>query len=430
MKRFARIVAGCLASLALAAPAWAQSPAPAGVGVIDVSSSNAPVTGMQLFVPAGLDRQPRDRSGLAAVVAQALVRTPVHGVPLADAIAQAGGSVTYAVDGQETHFYLEATPSHFAEVASLFASALAQPAFDRASISSAAAHAADRAAQNNGDGLTVGVAMFRSVYLARTNARLSTWGNAATLAQITPLDAADFFRANYVARGAIIVGVGNPSPGLREGEQAITRELPDRRPSPVVVSRQLPVKARSRELITHRDVPAPWVVLGYDAPSPGAPDFAAALVLESLIGQAVGRGLAPPLVATPSEGERPVGSIYLFDTVPSAVVIYANGAGGDPTLAVRTVATVVQTLTASPLSEADLSLAKAQATGDFLMQQAALSDRSWLAGNFAREGVGDDYSSKVLTAIAAVSPVRLRAAAKRYFSHYVTSIVLPREGRS
>ncbi len=428
MRTLLRVLAVGFAGLAAMLPAFAAA-APAGVPrVIEVVSTSAPVTGMQLFVPAGLDRQPRNRSGLAAVVAQALVQTPVDGTSLTLAIARAGGSVTYTVDGQETHFYLEATPSRFAEVASLFARALARPDFGPAAVKNAAAFVMQRASEASGDGLSVGAAMFRSIYLAKTNAGLPTWGSAATIAQIAPVDAADFFRENYVARGSIIVGAGAAVPGLSEGERAVAAVLPDRHAAEIVASGQLPVKARSRELVTHRDVPAAWIVLGYDAPAPGSPDFAPVLVLESLIGQAVGRGLAPPLVSTPTDAEMPVGSLYLFDTVPSAVIVYANGAGGDPTLAVRTVATVIDTLVAAPLTQAELALAKAQATGNMLFEEATIADRSWLTGNFAREGAGDDYPARVLPAIAAVTPAQLRSAAKRYFTHYTTSIVLPREG--
>lgn len=429
MRVLLRVLAAGVAWLALALPAFAAAPAPAAAPrIIDITAARAPVTGMQLFVPAGLDRQPRNRSGLAAVVAQALIETPVNGLALTLAAARAGGSVTYTVDGQETHFYLEAAPSRFAEVASLFALALAHPDFDAAAIKAASAYVTQRAAAANGDGLAVGAAMFRSVYLAKTNAGLPTWGNGATITQISPADAADFFRENYVARGSIIVGAGTAAPGLSEGERAVAAALPDRDASDVVSSGQLPVTARSRELVTHRDVPAAWIVLGYDAPAPGSPDFAPVLVLESLIGQAVGRGLAPPLVSTPTDAEMPVGSLYLFDTVPSAVIVYANGAGGDPTLAVRTVATVIDTLVGAPLTQAELTLAKAQATGGLLFEEATIADRSWLTGNFAREGAGDDYAARLLRQIAAVTPVQLRNAAKRYFTHYTTSVVLPREG--
>ncbi|TAM75858.1 insulinase family protein [bacterium] len=430
MRMLLRALSVAVASLALMLPAFAAAPVPAATPrIIEIASASAPVTGMQLFVPAGLDRQPRNRSGLAAVVAQALIETPVNGLALALAVARAGGSITYTVDGQETHFYLEAAPSHFAEAASLFALALTHPDFGPVAIESAAAYVTQRASASNGDGLSVGAAMFRSIYLAKTNAGLPTWGSVATIAQISPADAADFFRENYVARGSIIVGAGAAAPGLSEGERMVAAVLPDRDAAEIVGSGRLPVKARSRELVTHRDLPAAWIVLGYDAPAPGSRDFAPVLVLESLIGQAVGRGLAPPLVSTPTDAEMPVGSLYLFDTVPSAVIVYANGAGGDPTLAVRTVATVIDTLVAAPLTQAELALAKAQATGNMLFEEATIADRSWLTGNFAREGAGDDYAARVLPAIAAVTPAQLRTAAKRYFTHYTTSIVLPREGR-
>ncbi|TAM61026.1 insulinase family protein [bacterium] len=430
MKAWLLAVALAAAGLLPAPPADAAAAlAVAAPRIIDLTSESAPVTAMQVFVPAGLDRQPRNRSGLAAVVAQALLETPVHGTPLELAAALSGGSITYTVEGQETHFYLEAAPSNFAAVAVLFASALTHPDFGAPALERAAAYVTQRALAASRDGLGVGAQMVRSVYLAKTSAALPAWGSAPAIAQITPVDAADFFRENYVAGGAIIVGAGAAAPGLQEAERTVAAALPDRHAGWVVVSSQLPVKASSREIVTHRDIAATWIVLGYDAPAPGAPDFAPVFVLESLIGHAVGRGLAPPLVPTPTAAEMPVGSLYFYDTVPSAVIVYANGAGGDPALAVRTVASVVDTLAAGPLTQVELGLAKAQARGNLLFESATLADRSWLAGNFAREGAGADYEERLLAAISRVTPAQLQAAAKRYFTRYTTAVVLPRGAR-
>ena len=63
--------------------------------LIAESDADAEISGVQIFIAAGLDREPANANGVAALVAECITRTAVDGVPLRDAIAAQGGALTY-----------------------------------------------------------------------------------------------------------------------------------------------------------------------------------------------------------------------------------------------------------------------------------------------------------------------------------------------
>ena len=72
----------------------------AGTTVLQQLDSAASLAGVTLVVRAGLDRQTMKQNGVAALVAETIMKTPVGtpAMPLEDAVAARGGSVRFTVD--------------------------------------------------------------------------------------------------------------------------------------------------------------------------------------------------------------------------------------------------------------------------------------------------------------------------------------------
>ncbi|MBV8530781.1 MAG: hypothetical protein JO104_05645, partial [Candidatus Eremiobacteraeota bacterium] len=82
--------------IALALPSAAPSTTVELIGgttVVRQPDPTASLVGVAFVVRAGLDRQTMKQNGLAALVAETIVRTPVGTLPLQEAIAARGGSV-------------------------------------------------------------------------------------------------------------------------------------------------------------------------------------------------------------------------------------------------------------------------------------------------------------------------------------------------
>jgi predicted Zn-dependent peptidase len=183
-----------------------------------------------------------------------------------------------------------------------------------------------------------------------------------------------------------------------------------------------PLTDATRRIITHRDIGAPWLVLGFAAPSPGDPDFGPMLVIEALLSGVFERNSATTLPAV----ERSIGALYLYDDAPSSMVVFVNGTEIEPTNALRELLAVMDSLSGQALRDDVLARYKASAMGTFVTDAISLDDRSWVIGNFVAQGVGPDYSNAVLDALAATTSDDVQRVAKKYLDKYTVAIVLPR----
>jgi len=385
------------------------------------SDADSAISGVQIFVAAGLDRESASNNGIAALVAECVIRTPVNGMPLRDAIAAAGGSLTYTVDGRSVHYYLEARSEHLAALVDPVAQALANPDFSVPTIAAGRASLIARQTEFESNPLSVGIQMFRRSYYA-TGAGQPALGNSATLAQLSSRDLGAFYRANYKRRAVLSSVVGSVTPELSDGLKRLAGGLADGPVAPVQ-ERARPIPASAPRIVAHRDVSAPWVVVGFAAPAPSSRDFGAMLVLETLLSGAFERNSTTTLGFL----ERSIGAFYLYDSTPASLVVYVNGSQVDPSLALRELLLVSRSLSQRPLGADTLRHFKAAAQGQFLADSVNLSDRAYLLGAFSSQGLGDDSINSALDALQRTTAADVQRVAKAYLQRYIVALVLPRQ---
>jgi len=389
--------------------------------------ADAALGGVQVFVSAGLDREAVNANGIAALVAESLVHTPVavpNGatVPVRDAIAAQGGNLTFTVDGRSVHFYIETRAERLSVAVALFAKALAAPDFSPATLAAARASLSARIAETEGSALSVGIGMFRRSYYT-SGAGNPPLGNPSTLAILGGADAAAFFAAHYKRGGLTTSAVGAPSPGLGEALTLLARSVPEGTVEPVI-SKTKAIPVQPPRIVAHRDIGAPWVVVGFAAPAPGSKDFGAMLVLEKLLAEAFERNSATTLGFI----EKSVGAFYLYDAAPASLVVYVNGTQGDPTTSLRELLVVAKSLSVKPLAAEPLRHFKIAAEGQFVTDSVTLSDRSYLLGTFSAQGLGADSINAALDALARTTSADVQRVAKAYLQRYIVALVLPRTG--
>ncbi len=437
--KFALALAAALASTGIAATSAAvPSPPPrypqafaTDLGVtklIGETDSDAPVSGVQIFVAAGLDREAANNNGVASLVAESILRTPVSAtgkaadaLPVRDLIEASGGSITYTVDGRSVHYYLEGRSENLATLVALFGKAVAAPDFSPATLAEARKSLLARVGEFEGNALSVGIQMFRRSYYA-TGAGAPAMGTSATLAALSSADVAAFYRANYKRAAISSSAVGRLAPQLGDALKALALGLPDG-PVSAVSERARTIPGQAPRIIAHRDVSAPWVIVGFAAPAPNSRDFGAMLVLESLLSDAFERSSATTLGFI----EKSVGAFYLYDSTPASLVVYVNGTQVDPTIALRELLVVSRSLSLKPLGAAALRHFKTAAEGQFLTDSVDLSDRAYLLGTFASQGLGSDSINAALQALESTTPADVQRVAKTYLQRYIVALVLPRQ---
>lgn len=387
-----------------------------------------PLVGMDLFVRAGLDRQTTAQNGLAALTAQTILQTRVGNpaLPLTDALAAHGGTITYAMDGHAVRFYVEGLRAEFASsILPLFAAALKQTDFSPANVAAARAELDRKIAEDEKIPLSVGMRMLNNAFYTDSNAGMPQYGLPATLAGFTPSDVRAFHDAYYRRGGAVISADGGLDAVSAGDFSALLAALAPGRTSAVPV-RMARLKGSQHRLLTHRDVSVPWLVAQFRAPSIGSPDFGAMLVLTSFVERTAAEVAENPTVTTRPFADRAVGTLYNFDEKPASLILYINGGFGDPSRPFNTALSVIQIFAHSKLA-GDIGGMKSIAAGSYVDGVTSLEDRAWLAGVFASQNVAPDYIERGLSAIASVKPADLQRVARKYLDNPNVAIVLPRD---
>ena len=426
----AAVLGAALAAPAAAAPATAVGPRST---VVDLGGARAyvhadqasPLAAVELFVRAGLERQRAGQSGLAALVAESVLHTPVApgsgtAIPLADAVDACGASIGYVVSAQHVRFYLEGTPAGLAAAAPLVARALSGPAFDVASVAAARAALAERVADEEGDPRFVGLQLLRSSYY-RGPAGLPALGDPGSLAALAPADLKAFFARWYLRGDAFVTEVGRTGDATDAAGRAIAQALPPGT-APAAPLAIRPFGAQPKRIVTHRDVAAAYVVVGFAAPSLGDRDFAAALVLRELLAGVFAR----PGATTPAPVFRAAGTIYGYDTVPAHLVMWINGSRLDPEQGLAGVDALLKRAASKPLAASVLSRYKETARGAWTLETVSLEQRAFAVGNAVAHGLDADVNDDVGAAIARVTGADVQRVAKKYFQKFDVALVMPR----
>jgi len=417
--------------------ASAIAPATAGpTAIVDLGGVHAyvrsdgvsPLAAVDLYLRAGLDRQTEAQNGLAALVAESVLQTPLRqaqdgqAVTLTDAVDACGASVSYAIAPQSLRFSLQGTPDAIAAAAPLLARALAAPAFTPATLAAARAALGDRIADEEADARFVGLQMLRGSYY-RAGAAFPTYGNAGSLSALGAGDAKAFFAAWYLRGDAFLTVVGRSGPATEAASRALIGALPaGTAPSPALATHSF--GAEPKRIVTYREIGAPYVAVGFAAPPIGDPDFAAAWVMRSLLGGVFERGGA----TTPPPFLRSVGSLYGYDTAPAQFVLWINGSQIDPSVGLSAVIALVRGTATKPLSGTVVDRYKETARGEWSLETLSLDDRAAAVGNAVARGLDADAADAVPAAIAQVTAADLQRVAKKYFQKFDVALVMPRGG--
>lgn len=401
--------------------------------IVRQTDGAASLVGVAFVVRAGLDRQTMKQNGLAALVAETILKTPVavtqaHGaapLPLEDAIAARGGSIRFTVDPGDVRFYVEALADDAPAALDLFRTALAAPDFSPATIREARAALVRQIAQSQQVALQVGLDMLNAASSTQANAGLPELGTPAALAQFFASDARAFYRT-YYRRGGVVVSAGGRLDALgADALPSLASALPEGNTSAVSV-RVARLSGATHEIVAHRDIPSPWLIAQYPAPRVDSSDFGPMLVLAAFVRRTLSDIAQVPGVVSPTFASRSVGAVYAYDRAPPTLVLYVNGGlNGNPGRAFATALSVVSVLAATRL-QGSIEDFKAEAAGDFANDATTLETRTWLAAVFSRESASPDFINRALASIAATTPDDLQRVARTYLGNPTIALVLPR----
>ena len=402
-----------------------------GATIVSQPDSSASLVGVAFVVRAGLDRQTMKQNGLAALVAQTIIRTPVGGqantpaMPLEDAIAARGGSVRFTVDPGDVRFYIEALAADAPAVLDLFRAAITAPNFSSSTIREARSALVRQIAASQQVALQVGLDMLNAASSGQANAGLPELGTPASLAQFFSSDVRSFYHAYYRRGGTLVSAAGRLDALAPSALTALAAALPEGTTAPVTV-RTPALTGATHEIVAHRDISSPWLIAQYPAPKVDSRDFGPMLVLAAFVRRTLSDIAQVPGVVSPTFASRSVGAVYAYDRSPASLVLYVNGGlNGSPSRAFATALSIVNVLAATRL-QGSIEEFKAEAAGDFANDATTLETRTWLAAVFSRESASPDFINRALAAISATTPDDVQRVARTYLGNPTIALVLPR----
>jgi zinc protease len=402
--------------------------APPAPATIDLGASRlyvqaddgAQLVGMQLVVGGGTARQGPTQAGLAALAAETVLHTKIGGTALIDRVAAAGGSISYTIEPGVVRFSLEALPDALPAIARDVAAAFSAPDTSTAAIAAARASIAARIDDEERNPLIVGLQMLRSSYYVG-GAGLPTLGTRASLAGLQGSDVAAFVAAHYLRGDAFAAATGRIDAAVSDAARTALAGLPEGSETlaPIAVR---PLEAAGKQIITHRDIGIPVVLIGFAAPSLGDPDFAAMLVVRAMIESAAQRSTTRML----SDFERGLAAIYSYDVKPATLTIALNGGRIDPTLGQSAIRALVRRAAAQPFDAEALARYRNAARGKWLLEAVSLTDRAWQIGAAVSVGSQPNAAAGVAAALEAVSAEDVQRVARTYLQRSTVATVLPR----
>lgn len=400
--------------------------------IVRQTDAAASLVGVAFVVRAGLDRETMKENGLAALVAQTIVRTPVPvgqtqgaTMPLEEAVAARGGSVRFTVDPGDVRFYVEALAEDAPAVLQLFRDAVVAPDFSAGTVRDARAQLVRQIGQSQQVALQVGLDMLNAASSSQANIGLPEFGTPNSLAQFFGRDVRGFYQRYYRRGGVLVSAAGRLDALPPDALSGLATSLPQGSTAPVTV-RMPTLSGATHEIVTHRDIASPWLIAQYPAPRVDSNDFGPMLVLAAFVRRTLSDIAQVPGVVSPTFASRSVGAVYAYDRAPASLVLYVNGGlNGNPSRAFATALSVVSVLAATRV-QGSIEEFKAEAAGDFANDATTLETRTWLAAVFSRESSSPDFINRAVAAIAATTPDDLQRVARTYLGNPTIALVLPR----
>jgi len=426
MVRFAgsiAIVAAALGVMAVAGPQTfptaTMETLPNGVIVATQGSAETPIVSVNVFLPAGAAQQPPGRGGIAALTAAVVLGTRVDGgKTLSQVASDAGASLSYTIDPENTRFSIECKADDLPRMMAGLGAALRAP--DATALPEARKAALQSAREAIADPSLTVYAMVRQSEFAGTGYAMLDQGSPTALTAITASDVEAFAAQYRHGHGTVVALTGDVTPaGSDAVRSAFAGFAPNEAPHGAV-----PPKIRANELVAHRAVAAPWVAVGFSVPSQFSSDFPVMLVIEALLG----RGGDVHSFSYGSAAQLPagfVGGYYQYEAEPGMLVEFYNGA--DIFNELRTLNAGVSRLRSSTLPASLVGEAKSTAEGTFLTSIATLDDQSWLLGRSALSPSGVVFENQLAARIKAVTPADVRRVAQKYLGTQTLALVSPNQ---
>ncbi len=391
---------------------------PNGIVVLARANFNSPSVALTGYLPAGSLSDPDDKLGLADFAASGLMRGTAHRdfQAIYDALESAGASLGFDGGTHTTGFGGRALAEDLSMLLELISQALRQPVFPENQVERLRAQVLTGLAIRAQDtGEMASLAFDKIVYAGHPYSRPDE-GVPETVQSITRQDLLDFHQRYFSPREMVVVVVGAVEPSravdlvaavLADWGNPQQVDLPD-------LPHLKPLQATSTEVVS---IPGKYqsdIVMGVAGPPRRSPDFVAASLGNSVLGQFGMMGRIGDAVR-----EKAGLAYYAYSSLSGGMGPgpWSISAGVDPANVEQAQALIRQEIArfvSQPVDAAELADSQANFIGRLPL---SLESNSGVAGallNLERYDLGLDYYFRYADMVRAVTVEDVLAAAQHY----------------
>jgi zinc protease len=389
-------------------------------GIIVLARSNfySPSVVLNGYLCTGSIADPDEKLGLADFTAAALMRgTQNHDFQqIYDILESAGANLGLEGSIHTTGFWGRALAEDLAMLLQLLAEVLRQPLFPAEEVEKLRAQLLTSLAiraQNTGDMATL--AFDQIVYTDHPYRRPED-GYPETIQQITPADLSEFHRHTYGPRGMTIAVVGAVNPQL--AVELVSRYFSNwqnpNQPKPAELPELKPLNGVSRKAVEIAGKSQADIILGAAGPARQSPDFMAAALGNSVLGQFGMMGRIGDVVR-----EKAGLAYYAHSNVSGGKGPgpWTISAGVAPENIERVIDLILQELThfvTEPVTAEELADSQANFIGRLPLSLESNNGVSSALVNLERYNLGLDYYQRYAELVRAITREEILETARRY----------------
>ncbi|MFQ5795620.1 MAG: M16 family metallopeptidase [Candidatus Bipolaricaulia bacterium] len=405
-----------------------------GLRVILKQNPTSPVIAIQTFVRTGVLLEPPEQLGISDLTQRLLLKGTETKTEdeIFEGIENLGVRIGTGLLPDMTNLSLQATRETLDEALPIYIDVLLHPSFPEREV--------DRVKDQ----------MIRELQAQQDNFFTVIWDNLRqglygdfpyaltpteeTVRNISRETVVRFYRDHYVPNNMVVVATGDfeAEAMLKRLQQAFGElepgELPLRARVADVLIRDLPPLSPKEnvEISVERESQVAWMMLGYLGPTVADPDYPAMKLLNTVLGE----GLSSRLFVELRE-KRPlayqVGSFFPSRMANSHFLTYIITPAEAVDQARDGILAVLDEVRQSGVTAEDLDRSKNFLAGNYVMAHETTERQAWYLGWWEMLGAGFEMDQLYPERIRTLNSEDLQEAAKRYFDHYVVSILKPPE---
>jgi len=422
--------------VAVAGGAWADSPKrlrlPNGLRVVLKPTFATDVVAIELLLDVSAADEPADQQGSRYLLQRLLLRGTAaeSGDHMALRLAEVGGVADATAGLDYVEIYALVPSAGFETALEIIAQAARSPALGPEEFEAQRQAAQETARGARDDPFQETYLAFReALYGDHPYARL-TLGTPESVARITREDLASFHRANYLPNRAVLAICGGV--GEARAMAAARQAFGDWSPGSPAPERHLPPVRLAMSDLRVRERPARQtpIVIGFPAPAAGEEGYYPLQVIDSILGGGatgqLGRKLRDGLGLV-----YEVSSFYPTLAGESHLAVYAvvgreSGplAGAELEAAKAAVLELIADLQSRPVSEAELTRAKAYLLGSYALSHQRMKDQAYALAWYEILALEVDFAERYADGVGAVTANQVQEAASK-LERFVLAVMLP-----